>query len=135
MCPTVAAFEYRLGGGKSDTVQAEGFRNMLTFVGKAHQAGVRMVVGSHSIVPYAAKGWAFHQEMELLAESGMSPAAIIVAATMENARFFRIDHRLGSVEKGKIADLLLVKENPLTNIKALRTVHRVMLNGVWVSVE
>jgi imidazolonepropionase-like amidohydrolase len=134
-CPTLAAFEYRLGEGKQDTVQAEGFRNMLAFVGKAHKAGVRVVVGSHSIVPYAEKGWAFHQEMELLAECGMSPAAIIKAATQENARFFRVEDRLGSIEKGKMADLVLVRENPLTDIRALRQVERVMLNGVWVKRE
>jgi imidazolonepropionase-like amidohydrolase len=135
LCPTLAAFEYRLGAGKVDTVQANGFKNMLALVGKAHQAGVRIAVGSHSIVPYADKGWAFHQEMDLLAESGMSPGAIIVAATLENARFFRIDQRLGSIERGKQADLLLVKENPLAQISALRQVHRVMLNGVWVGAD
>ncbi|CAN5545170.1 amidohydrolase family protein [soil metagenome] len=135
LCPTLAVFEYRLGEGKMDSVHANGFKKMQEFVGKAHQAGVRIVVGSHSIVPYAGKGWAFHQEMELLAESGMSSEDIIVAATMESARFFRIEHRLGSVEKGKVADLLLVKENPLADIKAMRSIHSVMLNGVWVNSE
>ncbi|CAN5906159.1 amidohydrolase family protein [soil metagenome] len=135
LCPTLAAFEYRLGAGKEDTVQANGFRNMLALVGKAHRAGVRVVVGSHSMVPYAEKGWAFHQEMELLAESGMPPAAIIIAATLENARFFRVENRLGSIERGKVADLVLVRENPLADIRALRQVERVMLNGVWLTGE
>jgi imidazolonepropionase-like amidohydrolase len=51
---------------------------------------------------------------------------------MENARFFRIAERLGSIEKGKIADLVLVKGNPLQNISDARNVMKVMLNGVWV---
>jgi imidazolonepropionase-like amidohydrolase len=70
--------------------------------------------------------------MELFAECGISNADIIVAATMENARYFRIADRLGSIEKGKIADLVLVKGNPLEDIKDTRNIVRVMLNGKWV---
>jgi imidazolonepropionase-like amidohydrolase len=131
--PTLAAFEYRLSKGNNDTISSNGFKNMMTFLGKAQKAGVRVVVGSHSMVAYAERGCAYHQEMELLAESGMSTADIIVAATMENARFFRVDHRLGSIETGKLADLLLLHENPLTDIKAMRKINKVMLNGVWVN--
>jgi imidazolonepropionase-like amidohydrolase len=52
---------------------------------------------------------------------------------MENARFFRIDERLGSIEKGKIADIILVDGDPLQDIKAMRNVKKVMLNGAWVN--
>jgi imidazolonepropionase-like amidohydrolase len=58
-----------------------------------------------------------------------------VAATMENARFFRIDERLGSIEKGKLADIIFVEGDPLKDIKAMRNIRRVMLNGVWISME
>jgi imidazolonepropionase-like amidohydrolase len=51
---------------------------------------------------------------------------------MQNARFFRIDDKLGSIEKGKIADLVLVKGNPLQNITDARNIEKVMLNGQWV---
>ncbi len=132
LCPTLAVFEYQQEKGKNDTVKANGFRNMMTFVAKAQKAGVQVVVGSHSIVPYASEGWAYQREMELIAESGISNADIIVCATMENARFFRIDKRLGSIEKGKLADLLLLNENPLLGIKAMRKINSVMLNGVWI---
>ena len=78
-------------------------------------------------------GWAFQREMELLVESGISNSEVIVAATMENARFFRIDDRLGSIEKGKIADMILVKGNPLKNIRDARNIVKVMLNGNWIN--
>jgi imidazolonepropionase-like amidohydrolase len=78
-------------------------------------------------------GWAFQREMELMVESGISNSDVIQAATIENARFFRIEDRLGSIEKGKIADLILINGNPLVDIKATRNIERVMLNGVWVS--
>jgi imidazolonepropionase-like amidohydrolase len=128
--PTLAVFERRSDRG--DSIEVNGFASMMKFVGKANGGGVRFVVGSHSFVPYAELGFAYHREMELLHEAGLSNMEVIVAATMENARFFRIDERLGSIEKGKIADLVLVEGDPLKDIQAMRSVKRVMLNGIWV---
>ncbi len=105
---------------------------MLAFVGKMRKAGVRIVVGSHSAVPHAERGWAYQRELELLVEAGLTPMEAIVAGTYENARFFRNENRIGSVEKGKLADLLLIEGDPLKDIKAMRQIRRVMLNGVWI---
>jgi imidazolonepropionase-like amidohydrolase len=133
--PTLAVFERRAGDRNATGAQVQGFRKMLEFVGQAKRAGARIVVGSHSSVPHAAKGWAYHREMELLVESGLTPMESIVAATLENARFFRAQDRLGSIEVGKLADLLLVAGDPLDDIAAMRQVRRVMLNGRWVAQE
>jgi len=131
--PTLGAFEYRRkDGNQVQDVRLNGFNNMKAFTGRLRKGGVRVVLGSHSMIEYAEKGWAYQREMELFSESGLSNADIIVACTMENARFFRIDDRLGSIEKGKIADLVLVKGNPLNNISDAGNVVKVMLNGVWV---
>jgi imidazolonepropionase-like amidohydrolase len=129
--PTLAAFEKQ--SDKGDSVEVNGFKNMLKFVGMARKEGVRMVVGSHSWVPYAEPGFAYFREMELLRDAGLSNMEVLQAATMENARFFRIDERLGSIEKGKIADIILVEGNPLDDIKVMRNVKKVMLGGVWIS--
>ncbi len=128
--PTLAVFEKQRDQG--DSVEVNGFRNMMKFVGKAKKGGVRMVVGSHTEVPYAESGFAYFQEVELLAEAGLTNMEVIQAATLENARFFRIDERLGSIEKKKIADLIVVDGDPLKDIKAMRKVKKVMLNGLWV---
>ncbi len=131
--PTLAAYEYRLGKGKNDTSQAKGFNNMMAFTGKAAKGGVEIVVGSHGAwVGYAKRGWSFQREMELLVESGMAPMDVILGATIKGARFFRIQDRLGSIEEGKQADLVLVKGDPLKDIKALYNIERVMLNGIWI---
>jgi imidazolonepropionase-like amidohydrolase len=108
---------------------------METFVRLAHQAGAKIVVGSHSDVPHAKRGWAYQRELELLVESGLTPMQALVAGTLENARYFRIDDRLGTVETGKVADLLMVEGDPLKNISNMRKVKRVMLNGNWVKAE
>ena len=99
---------------------------------QAHRAGARIVVGSHTWAPYG-EGFAYAREMELLVKAGMSNAEVIVAATMENARYFQVEDRLGSIEAGKLADLILLREDPLENIRAIRSIERVMLNGVWIS--
>ena len=59
----------------------------------------------------------------------------IVAGTTENARYFHIADRLGSVEAGKLADLVLVEGDPSKNISDMRRIKRVMLNGVWQRAE
>lgn len=128
--PTLAIFEKRQQNG--DSVALNGFRNMVKFTGIAHKGGARIVVGSHTWVPYAETGFAYFREMELLQDAGMSPMEIIQGATLVNAEFLRISERLGSIEKGKLADLVLVEGDPMKDISAMRNVRRVMLNGLWV---
>jgi len=128
--PTLTPFEKHADLG--DSIEVNGFRNMMKFVGKAKRGGVRIVVGSHTWGPYAEPSFAYFHEMELFREAGLSTMEIIQAATIENARFFRIEERLGSLEKGKIADLIVVEGDPLKDIKAMRNLRKVMLNGVWV---
>ncbi|MEQ6122500.1 amidohydrolase family protein [Reichenbachiella sp. MALMAid0571] len=130
LSPTLAVFEKQFD--KGDSVEVNGFANMVKFVGVAKKRGVKIVVGSHTWVPYAEDGYAYYRELELLKEAGLSNMEIIVSATMENARFFRVDKRLGSIEKGKLADLILLAENPLEDIKSIASVKKVMLNGVFV---
>ncbi len=130
--PNLAVFERRAGEKGATEVHARACENMRRFVGLARKGGVRVVVGSHSGVPYAETGWAYQREMELMLESGMTPMEVIAGATIENAKFFRASDRLGSIEPGKLADLVLVQGNPLTDFSAIRRIHRVMLNGNWI---
>jgi len=133
--PTLAVFERQRGDKDTSDIHVRAFNKMEAFVGMANKAGARIVVGSHSDVPHAKRGWAYQRELELLVESGLTPMQALVAATMENARYFQIADRLGSVEAGKIADLVLVEGDPTKNISDMRHVKRVMLNGVWHRAE
>jgi imidazolonepropionase-like amidohydrolase len=133
--PTLAVFERQKGDKDTTEVHVRGFKQMENFVRLVHSAGAKVVVGSHSSVPHAKRGWAYQREMELLVESGLTPMQVIVAGTAENARFFRVADRLGTIEVGKLADLLMVEGDPSKNISDMRRVKRVMLNGRWVPAE
>ncbi|HEV8189096.1 MAG TPA: hypothetical protein VGP83_15190, partial [Pyrinomonadaceae bacterium] len=86
--PTLAVFERQRGDKDTTDVHVTGFQRMEEFVGLAHKAGAKIVVGSHSDVPHAKRGWAYQRELELLVESGLSPLEAITAGTLENARYF-----------------------------------------------
>lgn len=133
LSPTLAVFERRPGDRGANDEHVRGFRNMLRFVGLCHAAGIPVVVGSHSEVPHAERGWAYQRELELLVECGLKPAEAIVAATSQGARFLGCADRLGSIQPGKLADLALVEGDPSADIGAMRSARRVMLNGRWIA--
>jgi len=129
LSPTLTTFERQVG---DEEYQAKAFQNMLDFVGMAHQAGVTVVTGSHNSGKYAQPGLAYQREMELLVAAGMTPLEAISSSTLHNARYFRTQDRLGSIEPGKLADLILVEGDPSVDIKAMYAIEKVMLNGEWV---
>ncbi|WP_437501541.1 amidohydrolase family protein [Sorangium sp. So ce1099] len=131
--PTLALVERRPGNEGATEARVPGFENRMKLDGAARRAGVRLVVGSHGAAPDAERGWAYQREMERLVEGGLSPMEVLVAGTLENARFLRIDDRLGSIQPGKLADLVLIEGDPLADIRAMRRVKQVMLNGRWVA--
>ena len=131
--PNLAVFERRpADSGEQMEVQAQGWENMKRFTGLIHQAGGRIVVGSHSQVPHAEFGFAYQRELELLVEAGLTPLQALVAATKVGADFLGRSQDLGTVEAGKLADIIAVEGNPLDNISATRKVTLVMVNGVLI---
>lgn len=133
LSPTLGIFESQAGDAKVEDYQVKGYRNMVRFIEMAHKAGMEIVTGSHVYgVEYADFGWAYQREMELLVEAGMTPMEVIVSSTMGNARYFRTEQRIGSIEPGKLADLLLINGDPTEDISMMYNVHRVMLNGKWI---
>lgn len=132
ICPTLATFERQEGDEGVEDYQAIGFKKMLQFVGMAHKAGVKIVTGSHTTGRYAKRGWAYQREMELLVKAGISPMEVISGSTVHNARYFRSADRIGSIEAGKLADLILVNGDPSEDIAQMYEIQKVMLNGHWV---
>jgi len=71
-------------------------------------------------------------EIELMREAGMAPMQIIVAATRNAAHVCNLDYELGTLEAGKIADVLVVNGDPLQDIRALTQVRLVIHNGIMI---
>jgi imidazolonepropionase-like amidohydrolase len=94
---------------------------------RAYKAGVRIAFGTDTGVSPHGENW---KEFVLMVEGGMPPMEAIQSATIEAARLLRIDDRLGSIEKGKIADLVAVEGNPLDDIELMGDVGFVMKAGV-----
>ena len=131
--PNLAVFEKRPGdSGEQMEMQARGWENMKRFTGMIHRAGGRLVVGSHSDVPHAEFGFAYQRELELLVEAGLTPLEALVAATKVGAEFLQRSKDLGTLEKGKLADIIAVDGNPLDNISAVRKVSLVIVDGVLI---
>ncbi len=131
----LAVFERREGDKEATEVHVRGFANMMEFTRRAIRRGVRVVTGSHSWVPHAGRGWTYQREMELLVEAGMTPIEAISASTRWNAHFFRANEWLGTIEPGKLADLVLVEGTPDTDIRHMYEVRKVMLNGLWITLS
>lgn len=94
---------------------------------RANRAGVKIAFGTDSGV--SAHGENAH-EFELMVEGGMSPMNAIQTATLNASKLLRIDDRLGTLEKGKIADVVAVRGNPLEDISVMKQVVFVMKEGV-----
>jgi imidazolonepropionase-like amidohydrolase len=101
------------------------FAKFLELVGALHRRGVRLVAGSDIAVP----GHSVHRELELYVRAGFTPMEAIQAATIVPARVMRLDKQLGTVERGKRADLVVVAGDPLADISAIRKVVRVITRG------
>lgn len=93
------------------------------------QAGVKIGVGCDSGIPFVPYGECVHIEMELLTTVGMSPLAVITAATGGNAKMFHKDDVFGTIEPGKAADLVVLGANPLEDIKNTRDIRMVLRDG------
>jgi imidazolonepropionase-like amidohydrolase len=96
---------------------------------KAYKAGVRIAAGTDADNPRAS----LPKECELLTEAGMSPAEAIIAGTRTGAQLLRLDAEIGTIEEGKIADLLLVTGDPTADIRALTKVERIFQGGMPLS--
>jgi imidazolonepropionase-like amidohydrolase len=97
---------------------------------QALSAGIPIVMGSDTGFFGVLLAVASPLELELMVEGGLQPRDAIAAATINAARMIGKEKELGSVEAGKMADLLILDENPLDDIRAIRRIHRVVKGGV-----
>jgi imidazolonepropionase-like amidohydrolase len=105
------------------------FDESMRIVGLMYRAGVPILAGTDAMNPGCFPGFSIHDELALLVDAGLSPLAALQAATRNAAQFMgQIDSR-GTIEVGKIADLVLLDQDPLADIHNTRSVRAVVLNG------
>jgi len=116
--------------GASNVAYAkEQFRRDLEIVAGLDHAGVGIIAGTDMLIPYGLPGFGLHDELALYVQAGLTPLAALQTATYNPARFLGKEKEMGTIEKGKIADLVLLDANPLEDIKNTTKIAAVVFGG------
>ena len=105
------------------------FQKYLDLVAGLQRAGVGILAGTDTENPYCFPGFSLHDELSLLVDAGLTPMQALQAATINPARFLNREKDLGTIEPGKLADIVMLDANPLENINNTRKIAAVVLNG------
>lgn len=108
---------------------AGAFANVLASVKEARQLGVTVLAGTDALNPNTFYGHSVHLELQHLARSGIEPIDVLRAATIDAARTVGAHNLLGTLEPGKLADVVILDKNPLVDIANTMQVWRVILGG------
>jgi imidazolonepropionase-like amidohydrolase len=105
----------------------------LKFIRILHENGILLTAGTDLIVPWITPGIAYHRELELLVEAGISSSDVIQIATKNGASVLGVLDEIGTIEEGKIANLVILEADPIQNIANTKEVYSVMLEGKFFS--
>ncbi|TAI49365.1 amidohydrolase family protein [Flagellimonas allohymeniacidonis] len=106
-------------GTEQEVAWRKNYQLWMTFVNEYKNRGGRVTTGSDSGFIFQLYGFAYVREMELLREAGFHPLEIIRSATLNGAEALGMANQIGTVEIGKLADFVVIDENPLKNLKVL----------------
>lgn len=101
----------------------------ITIVKKLHEAGVTIICGTDAGIGVTLPGFSIHNELAFYKEAGLSNYEVLKTATVNASQTHSIMNQLGTIEEGKIANLLLVDENPLVKLSTLENPTCVFVNG------
>jgi imidazolonepropionase-like amidohydrolase len=111
-------------------LRQEYFARNLQMVGALHHAGVPFLAGTDAAPGiYIMPGFSLHDELANFVEAGFTPMESLQTATSNPAKFLEMENALGSIEPGKIADLVLLSANPLEDIHNTQKISAVIANG------
>ena len=100
----------------------------MTFINEYKNRGGRVTTGSDNGYIYQTYGFGYIRELELLREAGFHPLEVIRSATLYGAQALGMDKELGTVEIGKLADLVIIDANPLENLQYLYGTGAIFMN-------
>ena len=105
------------------------FGKLLQTIGLMHKMGVPILAGTDVGNPFMFAGFSLHDELELLVRSGLTPFQALQTATTNPAKYFGRESELGTIEIGKLADLVLLDADPLADIRNTTKINAVVSNG------
>jgi imidazolonepropionase-like amidohydrolase len=111
------------------------FQKELDLVGAMHRAGVPFMTGTDLSGAYVFAGFSIHHELEMFVRAGFTPLEALQAATRNPAAFLGESRSSGTVEIGRIANLVLLEASPLQDIRNTQKINAVILNGTYLSKE
>jgi imidazolonepropionase-like amidohydrolase len=107
---------------KGKTFPSGLFNNSVQLLSFLHKQGVMILAGTDCENPYIVLGPSLHEELEWYVKGGLTPLEALQTATLNPAIFLHKEKQLGTVEKDKLADLVILDQNPLAGIKNTRTI-------------
>lgn len=116
-------------GNAGEAFHRQRWAVLLGVVGEMYRAGVPILAGTDAGAAYTYAGFSLHDELGLLVDAGLTPAAALRAATLGPAELLGATDSLGTIGAGKLADLVLLEANPLEDIANTRRIHAVIANG------
>jgi imidazolonepropionase-like amidohydrolase len=104
-------------------------------VGKLHEAGAKIILGTDASNPFVIPGFSIHEELLNLTECGLSNYEAIKTGTKNAAECLNKLHEFGTISVGKRADLILLDKNPLEDVRYIKNPEGVMVRGIWTHKE
>ncbi len=101
----------------------------LKIVGLFKKHGVKIIAGTDTPIGFLTPGYSLHKELELLVEAGLTPLEALRSATITPAEFFNLDNKMGTIDPGKYADLVILNSSPLEKIKNTQDIDTVIVKG------
>ena len=108
---------------------------LLTTLKSSEPRSVPLLAGTDTPNPYTYPGFSLHEELQLLVSAGLSPVEALRTGTLRAAEFLGIQRDFGSVEAGKVANLVLLDANPADDIRNTQKIRAVILRGKFLSRE
>jgi len=105
----------------------------IEMVGRMHKAGVPIGAGTDTPIGMAIPGYSLHNELAFLVRAGLTPLEALKSATIRPAEFLNLENQMGTIEVGKVADLVLLSANPLEDIRNTRNIELVISKGKLVN--
>ena len=135
LAPSVVVDSWKQGGHSASWTSEElsaakaAWPKVLAFTKKMYDRGVLILAGSDTPNPFVIPGVSLHRELELLVDTGISPAEVLKIATHNGAQALDILDKTGTLEVGKRANLIVLSANPLDDIRNTRKITKIYKDG------